>query len=78
MSTKISPVPQESQKKRAYKVEEVAEMFGVSTDTIYRAMRAGYLRPLKGLGNRLIPLHEIDRFEKDIEARLTRKRTKRK
>jgi len=60
--------------KLAYKVAEVAAMFGVSEASIYRAINAGNLRPLKGFGQSLIPQSEIDRFANDTEARPARKR----
>lgn len=49
-------------KRRVYSIKEVAIMCGVSLSSMYRTVKLGYLRPLKGFGKSLFTDIEVERF----------------
>jgi predicted site-specific integrase-resolvase len=48
--------------RRVFSVNELATMFGVATDSIYRAVHSGKLRPLAGFGKMMFSDKEVERF----------------
>ena len=48
--------------RRAYRVEEVAEMIGVSRSTAWRLLASGALESIKVGGSRRITADQLDRF----------------
>jgi predicted site-specific integrase-resolvase len=48
--------------RRAYTAAELAAMCGVATDSIYRAVHAGKLKPLAGFGKMMFSDKEVERF----------------
>ena len=65
-------------KQRVFTVQEVAQMCGdVHPSTIYRAVQAGQLLPLKGFGVLRFSDIELERFFRNTGAK-TKKRAKRK
>jgi excisionase family DNA binding protein len=59
-----SPINSEN-KRRAYTVNETAEIMGVSSKSIRRLIDRGLLRNSKALRKIIIPASEIDRFLKE-------------
>lgn len=57
---------QQFQNRLAYSVAEVARMAGCGRDTIYRAIREGYLKPKKLGRLTRIPADEAQRFINDL------------
>lgn len=56
--------------KRYYRVDEVAEYFGVSVRTVYRFIEEGELRRTKIRGCLRIPLEEINRYERGLREEM--------
>lgn len=50
--------------KRAYSVEEVAEMFSISTDYVYQAIRRGEMAVTRAGRRLLVPVEEVEAWEK--------------
>ena len=44
-------------------VSQFAEATGLSTDSVYRQLKAGRIRRVKGIGKKLIPASELDKFQ---------------
>ena len=51
--------------RRAFTIGEVADMFGLSLDSVKRAAKRGDLKTIRFGGRRLVPLTEIERVERD-------------
>jgi len=49
----------------AYSVSEASQLVGVSYTTLWRAIRRGDLRPIKGIGLLRISKKELERFIED-------------
>ena len=49
----------------AYSVLEASQLVGVSYTTLWRAIRRGDLRPIKGMGLLRISRKELERFTED-------------
>ena len=49
----------------AYSVSEASQLVGVSYTTLWRAIRRGDLRPIKGMGLLRISKKELERFTED-------------
>jgi len=49
----------------AYSVSEASQLIGVSYTTLWRAIRRGDLRPIKGMGLLRISKKELERFTED-------------
>ena len=49
----------------AYSVLEASQLVGVSYTTLWRAIRRGDLRPIKGMGLLRISKKELERFTED-------------
>ena len=49
----------------AYSVLEASQLVGVSYTTLWRAIRRGDLRPIKGMGLMRISKKELERFTED-------------
>ena len=49
----------------AYSVLEASQLVGVSYTTLWRAIRRGDLRPIKGMGLMRISKKELQRFTED-------------
>jgi excisionase family DNA binding protein len=59
----------------AYSVSEASQLVGVSYTTLWRAIRRGDLRPIKGMGLLRISKKELERFTEDtreIDPKRTR------
>jgi len=52
----------DSLKRRVFTIKEVATMCGVSLSSMYRTVKLGHLRPLKGFGKSLFTDTEVERF----------------
>ena len=48
--------------RRAYKVEEVAELLGLSRNTVFRLLKRGELQSIKVGGSRRITVEQLDRY----------------
>ena len=48
-----------------YSVSEASQLVGVSYTTLWRAIRRGDLRPIKGMGFLRISKKELERFTED-------------
>jgi excisionase family DNA binding protein len=48
-----------------YSVSEASQLVGVSYTTLWRAIRRGDLRPIKGMGLLRISKKELERFTED-------------
>jgi len=53
--------------KQYFRVDEVAEIFSISTRTVYRLIDEGELKRTKIRGCLRVPLWEIERYEKELE-----------
>ena len=49
----------------AYSVSEASQLVGVSYTTLWRAIRRGDMRPIKGMGLLRISKKELERFTED-------------
>jgi excisionase family DNA binding protein len=49
----------------AYSVSEASQLVGVSYTTLWRAIRRGDLRPIRGMGLLRISKKELERFTED-------------
>jgi excisionase family DNA binding protein len=52
----------------AYSVLEASQLVGVSYTTLWRAIKRGDLRPIKGVGLLRISRKELQRFTEDTRA----------
>lgn len=48
------------QKRLAYRVDEVADLLGVSLSTVYRAIKAGQIKTVKVSSTYVIPVSVVD------------------
>lgn len=48
--------------RRAYTIEEVAQLMGCNKVTVYRKLYRGELKVLKGFGRLMVPAGELDRY----------------
>jgi excisionase family DNA binding protein len=55
--------------KRFYTVQEIAELLGVSTPTIYREIRAGRFPALRLRSRYVVPAKAVDEMEREALAR---------
>lgn len=51
-----------TEQRRAYKVEEVAELLGLSRNTVFRLLKAGDLKSIKVGGSRRITVEQLDAY----------------
>ena len=51
----------------AYSVQEAAQVLGVSATTVYRLVKRGHLRRVKGLRHLLIPKVELEKFVSNLD-----------
>ena len=52
--------------RRAWRVAEVAEMLGVSDDTVYRLLNSGELGWIPANTAKLVPCEELDRYLSEV------------
>ncbi|MDF1659433.1 MAG: helix-turn-helix domain-containing protein [Verrucomicrobiales bacterium] len=62
MSSNSSESKSGSPQRRAFKIDEAAEVLGVSHWTVRRLIKSGKLTSVRALRHHLIPSEAIDRF----------------
>lgn len=54
--------------RRAWRVDEVAEMLGVSAQTVYRLLADGEIAYIAARSTRLIPVDEFERYLREART----------